>query len=176
MKKYKIIGIFALFLLSFLWHFGYDILPNFFTSILFPVNESIWEHMKIFWGVILFYGIIEYFLLKRENIKVSNYLLKLVIMAFLSIFIFLIIYLPIYNLFGENFVITIILMFITYIIIKYISYRLFKLEEKRTLIILPIFLIILIYFIFGFLTYNPPKNYIFYDTQTGNYGIEKETK
>ena len=74
MKKYKIIGIFALFLLSFLWHFGYDILPNFFTSILFPVNESIWEHMKIFWGVILFYGIIEYFLLKRENIKVSNYL------------------------------------------------------------------------------------------------------
>lgn len=173
MKKYKIIGAICLFILSFAWHFGYDILPNFFTSILFPVNESIWEHMKIFWGVILFYGVIEYFLLKRKNINVNNYLLKLVIMAILSIFIFLIIYLPIYNIFGENFVITIILMFITYAVIEYISYLLFKLKERKISTILPIFLIFGVYLLFGYLTYNPLKNYIFYDISSGNYGIEK---
>ena len=94
-------------------------------------------------------------------------------MAILSIFIFLIIYLPIYNIFGENFVITIILMFITYAVIEYISYLLFKLKERKISTILPIFLIFGVYLLFGYLTYNPLKNYIFYDISSGNYGIEK---
>ena len=176
MKKYKIIGVFSLFLLSFLWHFGYDIFPNFITSVLFPVNESIWEHMKIFWNVILVYGIIEYFLLKRKKFVITNYLIKLVLCAFLSIGIFLIIYLPIYNILGENFILTIILMFITYVVIEYISYKLLKNKEKNNYNLYAILTIIFIYLGFGYLTYNSPKNYIFYDTQTGIYGIKKETK
>ena len=47
MKKIKIIGIFIIFILSVIFHFLYGIFPNYLFSILFPVNESIWEHMKL---------------------------------------------------------------------------------------------------------------------------------
>ena len=54
LKKLKIIGIVLAFLLAFPLHFLYDTFPSFITSIITPVNESIWEHMKIIFGSILF--------------------------------------------------------------------------------------------------------------------------
>ena len=47
LKTIKIISILGIFIISFLSHFIYQIIPNFITSIFFPVNESIFEHMKI---------------------------------------------------------------------------------------------------------------------------------
>ena len=47
MKKIKIIGFFIMMCLSFLSHFMYEWCDNFLFSIFFPVNESIWEHMKL---------------------------------------------------------------------------------------------------------------------------------
>ena len=41
LKKVKVINVVVFFALSFLWHFVYDLLPNFFTAIFFPVNESL---------------------------------------------------------------------------------------------------------------------------------------
>ena len=64
----KKISVFGLFGMSFLTHFIYNIFPNPLFAIFFPVNESIWEHMKLLSTTILLYGIIEYFLLKHYNI------------------------------------------------------------------------------------------------------------
>ena len=47
LKTAKILAIINIFLISFPSHFIYDFFPNTFTSILFPVNESIWEHLKL---------------------------------------------------------------------------------------------------------------------------------
>ena len=47
LKKWKVISCIGIFLLSALLHFIYDWFPSFFTSLFFPVNESIWEHNKI---------------------------------------------------------------------------------------------------------------------------------
>ena len=47
LKKIKIINVVFLFLLSFLWHFMYDLFPNNIFALVFPVNESVWEHMII---------------------------------------------------------------------------------------------------------------------------------
>ena len=49
MKQKKKIWFYIIgtFLLAFPFHFGYDILPNQVSAIFFPVNESIWEHMKM---------------------------------------------------------------------------------------------------------------------------------
>ena len=60
MKKIKTIGVYVIFVLSFISHFMYDILPNPLFSILFPVNESIWEHMKLLVTPVLIFSIIEY--------------------------------------------------------------------------------------------------------------------
>ena len=66
MKKVKIVGVYAIFVLSFFSHFMYEIFPNFIFSILFPVNESIWEHMKLTFNAYLIFSILEYIILKRN--------------------------------------------------------------------------------------------------------------
>ena len=69
LKKIKILAVIGIFILSFLSHFAYEIFPNIIFSFIFPVNESIWEHMKILFTSTLLYGIIDYLLLKKYNIK-----------------------------------------------------------------------------------------------------------
>ena len=68
LKKIKIIAVLGIFLLSFISHFAYELFPNIIFSFIFPVNESIWEHMKIIFTSTLIYGIIDYLLLKKYKI------------------------------------------------------------------------------------------------------------
>lgn len=171
LKKIKIIAIIAIFIISFGSHFIYDVFPNTITSIFFPVNESIWEHMKILTTSILIYSPIDYILLKNNNIKFNNFILQLVLTSIISIPIYLIIYLPLYNIIGENLFISIFLLLITYIIIEYISYQILQKEKYHIPNMISILLIITIYIIYTIFTYNPPKYYIFYDTLTQHYGI-----
>ena len=172
-KKTRLISILGIFFISFLAHFMYDLFPNVITSFFFPVNESIWEHMKILFTSTMIYGVFDYILMKRFNIKYNNLLLELFITSFLSVIIYLIIYIPIYLLYGENLIVSIILMIITYIITKYIGYYILIQKEYRLLNIISIFLIIICYLGFIYLTYNPIHNFIFYDTVDGKYGIRE---
>lgn len=174
LKTIKIIAVFNIFIISVISHFTYDIFPNIITSIVFPVNESIFEHMKIIFTSTIIYGIIDYLFLKLNNIKFNNFFLQLVITSIISIPIFLILYLPIHFIVGEYLIITITLLFITYIIAQLISYYLLtnnKIIFPNSVLIL---LFITIYIIFFYLTYNPPKNYFFKDLITNTYGIEKQ--
>lgn len=175
LKKIKIIGVVAVFLLSFLLHFLYDIFPNFLTSIFSPVNESIWEHMKIIFTAYLLYGGVEY-LIFREKTKWNNYLLQLFIVPLLGIMIYLSIYLPLFNIFGENMLISIVLLFVVIVVEEVISYYILSMEEIKNQRIIGILGIIIIYIIFTYLTYNPPKNYLFYDMKDQKYGIDIYTK
>ena len=63
-----------------LWHFVYDLSGgNSFIGIIAPINESVWEHLKLLFFPALFYFIIEYFLCK-ENYE--NYIPAVVIGIF----------------------------------------------------------------------------------------------
>ena len=57
LKKLKTLGVIMAFVICFPLHFLYDKAPNFITSIISPVNESIFEHMKIIFGSILISGL-----------------------------------------------------------------------------------------------------------------------
>ena len=171
LKKIRIIAIFAIFLLAFPIHFLYDFIPNFLTSIFVPVNESIWEHMKILYTTYLIYGGIEY-LLFREKIKWNNYSLQLFLVPLFGIMIYLSIYLPLFNIFGENMIISIVLLFIIIAIEQLISYTILNMDEIRYQRLIGIVGIIVVYIIFTYLTYNPPENYLFYDMKDEKYGID----
>lgn len=173
LRTIKIISIFGIFILSFLSHFVYDLFPNVISSIFFPVNESIWEHMKILFTSILLYGIIDYILLKKNSIKFNNFKFQLFYTAFISIILYLIIYLPIYSFVGENLFVSIFLMFIVYVIISYLSYKILLSDEFDFMNKISVYLIIIMYFIFAYLTYFPIHNYLFYDTNENKYGINK---
>ena len=173
LKNTRIIAIIGIFFISFLAHFAYEILPNPIFAIIFPVNESIWEHMKILFTSSLIYGIIDYYILNKNNITHNNYPFQLWFTSIIIIPIYLLIYLPIYHLFGENLLISILLLFIVYIIKEIISYYILKLPQLKIVNKLLIPVIIITYLIFAYLTYFPPYNYIFYDTQNNYYGIKK---
>ncbi len=173
LKKTRIYAIIGIFLLSFICHFVFDLFPNVLFSIFFPVNESIWEHMKILFTATLLYSFIDKIILKKLNVNYNNYYLQLFISAFISIPIYLIIYLPIYNFIGENMFVSIFLLLIVYIIMQYISYKIMQKKETKIPNYIFSILIILTYIIFIYLTYNPPQNYIFYDSENEIYGIER---
>ena len=170
LKKLKIINVVIFFALSFLWHFVYDLIPNFVTAIFFPVNESIWEHMKIIFGVIIFGSLISLILMQKFKIKYNNFYVEIIIKAILGVIFYLAIFIPLYNIFGENMFISITLMLITYIVMEFIGYKILLLDELE-IKILPIILIILSYILFALLTFYPPHYSIFFDETKLIYGI-----
>lgn len=172
LKKIKIVSIIGIFLLCFLFHFMYDWFPNGLFAIIFPVNESIWEHMKLFYTATLVFGFVEYYLLYKYNIKYNNFLITLFISSIDSIIVFLVLFLPIYYKIGENMIVTIIIMLISIIISQIISYYLLKCKKDYKYVeYIALVLIITCYIIFGYLTYNPIKNHLFFDTQEEKYGL-----
>jgi len=171
LKRSKIISTIGIFLLCFLFHFIYEWLPSSITAIFFPVNESIWEHMKLLFSVVTFYGIIDYIILQKFNIKYNNFFTSLFITSFTIIPIYLAMFLPVYYKIGENMVITIGIMLLAIIISQVISYKILKANHFDKLNILSLILIIISYIVFAYLTYFPIKTELFFDTQEEKYGL-----
>lgn len=169
-KNIKIIGAIIIFLLCFPIHFLYEWLPNSLFSIFFPVNESIWEHMKLIYTSFVLYSIIDYFWLKKDN-KFNNFLFQLFFVPLIGIALYLIIYVPIYNIIGENMLFSIALLFFIIAVEQIISYLLLKADNIKYQNIIGIVGIILVYILFGYLTYKPIENYLFFDKQDSKYGI-----
>lgn len=171
-KKLKILGVVLAFILCFPFHFLYDKFPCFITSIFAPVNESIFEHMKILFGSVLLSGVVQKIITKIKHLKINNVCISNFIASLTSIPIFLIIFLPIYNIIGENFIITIFIMLISIILAEIISYKIMGMKDFKMENIAIIFTII-IYLTFAYFTYNPIHINFFKDTITNTYGIKK---
>ena len=171
-KKIKIFNVFFLFFLSFVWHFMYKILPSNIFAIIFPVNESIWEHMKIIYYCLIISSILEYFLYKRYKLEVNNFYISMMIKSLLGVFVYLIIFVPIYKLVGESMIISIGLMLAIYILMEFISYKIFNSEEYN-IKVLPIIILVLASILFTLLTFFPLHNFLFFDYISFGYGILK---
>lgn len=163
-SKKNIFMIIFLFLLSFLWHFMYDWIPCVLTSIFFPVNESIWEHMKIIFYVLLIGSILE----KKNN----NYYLCLMVKPLVGVLFYLILFIPLYLIFGESMILSLSLMLFTYIIMELLGIKISK-QEELNIKVLPIIIVILCITLFSMLTYYPLHNFLFFDSVKLGYGILK---
>ena len=160
-----------IFLATFLFHYGYQKFPNFLTAILFPVNESLFEHLKLIYVTEILISVIIYYFLKHKGIIINNFYFGLLLSTIFNIILFYLIYLPIYNRFGQNLVVTMIIYFITLSLSQYLFYMISKRKEKNinqyiSILIIPIFWLILIYF-----TFNPLKTDFFFDPIKEIYGI-----
>ena len=172
LKKIKIINVVFLFLLSFLWHFMYDWFPNTIFALVFPVNESIWEHMKIIYYCLFMGSILEFVLCKKNNIKINNFYIEAMVKSILGVIFYLIIFIPLYLWLGESMFISISLMLITYIFMEYIGYKILTGEEMN-INILPVIIIVLGCIMFVILTFYPLHNFLFFDEVKFGYGILK---
>ena len=148
----------------------YDWFPNSITSIFFPVNESIWEHMKIIFTSTIIVSFIEYMWIKKTGLLYHNFWFYNIFFAFLSIPIYLMIFIPVYNVIGENFIFSISLM-LAVIIFVVLMIDFYKKKEIKDLTFISLLSLSLCYIIFGYLTYYPVYNELFYDTLNNIYGI-----
>lgn len=172
LKKIKIINVVFLFLLSFLWHFMYNWFPNNIFALVFPVNESIWEHMKIIYYCLLLGSVLKFYLCKKNNIKINNYYIEAMVKSLLGVIFYLIIFIPLYLWLGESMIISIGLMLVTYIFMEFIGYKILTSEELN-INILPVIIIALGCIMFVILTFYPLHNFLFFDEVKFGYGILK---
>lgn len=171
-RKIKIFNIFFLFLLSFVWHYMYKLLPCSVLAIIFPVNDSIWEHMKIVYFTLLISSLLESYLYKRYKLPANNKNISMMTKSLLGVVLYLVLYIPLYKLIGEYLIISIILLLIVYSLMEFISYKII-LSEELNIKVLPIIIVVLGIILFMILTFYPVHNFLFFDNINFGYGILK---
>ena len=118
--KYIFITSLLIFLINFPAHFLYNFFPTTFISLFFPINESIFEHLKmIFTSFTIFYLIL---CIVKNKLKIYNIPILNLLSSTLCISFFLIIYMPLYKTIGENLIITITLLFLSILFSQTMTY------------------------------------------------------
>lgn len=159
MKKYVIIiGILFVWIIGTLFHFVYEWSgENLIVGLISPVNESVWEHIKLIFFPMLLFGL----LTKNEDTspcQTSAYYAGMLIGTLLIPVMFYI-YTPILG--GSNLVIDILIFYLSVFIAFALSYYLSKnclLRKYNGLLFFAVMLLMLLFFIF---TFVPPSLPIF---------------
>jgi len=169
--KWEIIGIIFISIVGALFHFIFEWLGYWeFIGGFFPVNESVWEHLKLPYWPLLIFALIEYQFIKEEA---NNFIVGKTIAALLSIVIIIITFYAYTAILKTEILIIDILSFIIGVIVgQLISYKLLTISEVPKLATIFSWIIfIALGVIFILFTYFPPHLSIFQDPITGLYGI-----
>lgn len=170
LSKWEFLGVFSIFILQSLLHFGYELTNLKVLSLICAVNESVWEHLKIgFYGALLFY-LIEYIFIGKNF---SNYwFAKLVALYFIPLFI-LTTYYTYTGIIGHHYLwVDIMIAFLSGLFAQIISYRIIDWKKNFTMFnFISIVLIIIAIGVFSIFTFYPPHIPLFFDKTTNSYGI-----
>lgn len=173
-RIFEIVGAPVIYLIATVLHFTYDLSGGSALSILFgAVNESVWEHVKIFAVGFTAWSLIELLWLKPPFKKFVT--AKVVSLYFLCLSIIVFFYT--YNLFTDEAVLWLdIGSSIVFVILsQYISYRLITNDNSISdYFPVALMLLMLFYLMFFSFTLFPPKVDLFRDPVTGMYGIIEE--
>ncbi len=153
MKKVFINSI-IIFLLCFLIHYMYNFFKLPVLRIFLPTNESIFSHIKMLFTASILFSLFEKGVNKYPKALLRGIILCIILLA---------IYIPIYLSINENLIITLIILFISIILTEFIISITIDKKNKfsNKIKYLSITLILLIYYIFLYLTDKPLDNFIF---------------
>lgn len=162
LKRYTVIGIFFVLFTGTLAHFLYDWSNgNFIVGLFTPINESIWEHMKLLFFPMLIYTLIIVFKLKENCPSITSSLLFGTLTGTLLVPILFYAYTSIL---GKNIFILDISIFILSTIAAFgVSYKLtlsYKLKPYSFLLYCLTGMLFILFIVF---TYHPPKTQLFED-------------
>lgn len=169
-KKWEMYGIVWIVVIGSLFHFIFDLSGKSpIIGAISPVNESLWEHLKMGYFPLLIFSIIEYFYIKN---KVKSFFLpKAIGIISMELFIVIVFYTYTYITKKANFIIDICSFILGALICQLISYSLMKVRINKFLELLGLTVFLLIGYAFIFFTFNPPRLDIFLDPKTKKYGI-----
>lgn len=173
-RTLSIIGVPVIYLIASALHFFYDLSNGSVLSILFSsVNESVWEHVKIFAVGFVIWSFIELFWAKPPFKKfITAKTLSLYFLS-LSIIVFFYSYTTVVK--EPILVVDLISSFIFVALAQYISFRLVTSDNSLGDYFAVALMLIMLYFVMFFsFTLFPPKIDLFKDPVTGMYGIINE--
>ena len=173
LRTWSIIGIFIIFGLAAFWHFLFELLPCGLTAAVSPVNESPWEHVKLFFMPAILFYTAQYFIVGRTfpNFVFAHSIALLVMPVFMLLF-----YYVSSALTGgeESLLLNLINTALTISLGAWVGYKLTvsKRSFDTTAYIVAAMVIVIgmltIYIVF---TFNPPICSLFYDKTQMKYGI-----
>lgn len=171
-SKYKGIWwwILATVLLGTLWHFGYEILGRSFAAgLIMPVNESVWEHLKIVFFPLVIVGIIAFIKLKPSKTNFWTGLLVGSVTGMLTVFFGFYLYTGIV---GDSLIGDILLYIASIIVAMYICWW-FTINSKKIewLEVMSTIGLLLITIVLIYLTIKAPKLSPFIEKSSNSYGI-----
>ena len=170
--KYEIIGFIFVSVAGTLFHFFFEWFhASKFVGLFCPVNESVWEHLKLLFFPMLLTTIIGYFYIVKNapNFLCSKTLGIIASMLFIIIFFY-----TYTGIIGKSILlIDIASFFISVILGEYLTYKL-MLSNFKCNNIIAIIILIIILMCFVIFTYHTPKIEIFRDSVTNQYGIIKD--
>ena len=166
-NKWHVRGFFWIVIVGSLLHFVYEWSgESSIVASFSPINESVWEHLKLGYFSLSFFIMIEYWRLKD---KTTNYAIaKTVGIIDMSIFIVVIHYTYKLIFKDSNIVVDIASFIVGAFICQFISSKIMKKRRSR-LNILGLFMYIIIGVLFLIFTFSPPNLPIFEEAIIVNY-------
>ncbi|MCG8483375.1 MAG: DUF6512 family protein [Clostridia bacterium] len=158
--KLTIWGIFAIFFLAAMIHSAYEITELDFLKPFAPVNESVWEHMKMMLTSGLIWMFYEIYL---GLYRYKNYYFARTIGILLLVFLIPVLYYGYTAFTGESIlVIDILITLIAAAISQWIFYSILNSKNNYSgYNRLSILILIILFILFVWFTYNPPNLKIF---------------
>ncbi|MDF2700622.1 MAG: hypothetical protein K0Q49_2181, partial [Haloplasmataceae bacterium] len=125
-KKWEIIGIFIIIFLGVSLHFAYDYFDhNQFVGLIAPVNESVWEHLKMTFYAMTLFAAIEYIFLNKEG---KNFLFAKAFSSLLACFLVVVIYYGYTKFMDHNLYLDILTFVLAVVIAQLFSYFIIKIK------------------------------------------------
>lgn len=171
--KQEVAGVIAVSIIGTLLHFVFALSgQNGFVALFAPVNESVWEHLKLLWFPYVAFAILQYFLPGEKN-KPSFWASKTVGAFAGTLFIAAFFY-TYSGALGKTITVLDILSFylgvLTAFSTDYILYRSARPAPKASGV-LGIAALVVMSVLFFVFTYCPPQIPLFQDPQNGSFGI-----
>ena len=162
-------GMLAVSVLGSLLHFLYDWTGTVFVAPFSAVNESTWEHMKLFFFPAVLYAVVQYFFFRKEYpdfwcVKLVGVLTGLLLIPVL--------FYTLNGAFGKTpDWVNIAIFFVSVICAFLVEWRLFTAAPMRCAPIACIIVLTVLGACFVIFTFLPPKPPLFLDPVTKTYGI-----
>jgi hypothetical protein len=170
-QYWQVIGFFFILISGTLFHFIYEWTGREpLVGLISPINESVWEHLKLVLYPTLLFSIFEYLAIGHI---LNNYLSAKIISILASTIIIVVLFYSYTYLLGRNYLFLDILTFIIGTAVgQILSYTILTTnplpgDVPKVLLIL----LLLLIFLFTFFTFYPPRLPIFKSSPDGTYGI-----
>jgi len=174
LKECALIGIAIIFLLGSFWHFFYALSgESLIIGLIAPVNESVWEHLKLaFFPTIIWWVFCYICSYKKNNISITQWIISAMSASLISPLFILSFYYIYTGIFGiHSILLDILSLFIGIAIAQVKAIHIYKNPKSKIHFYLTVGVFVIIFMCFVIFTFNAPHLPLFHDALTGNYGI-----